>query len=68
MEALTHLERTADHCSSIAVMMLARDDESILNDHHEYLHQVHIGTDLDYKKQREARRQQYLVPLKEIQY
>ena len=68
MEALTHLERAADHCSSIAVMMLARDDESILHDHHEYLHQVHIGTDLDYKKQREARRQQYLVPLKEIQY
>ena len=25
MEALTHLERTADHCSSIGVMLLARD-------------------------------------------
>ena len=68
MEALTYLERAADHCSSIAVMMLARDDEAILHDHHEYLHRIHTGGDLDYKTQREARRQQYLVPLKEIQY
>ena len=66
MEALTHLERAADHCSSIAVMMLARTDESILHDHHEYLHQVHTGADQNYRTMREERRAQYLTPLMEI--
>ena len=68
MEALTHLERAADHCSSIAVMMLARYDDAILHNHHEYLHELHVGTDRDYRKQREQRREQYLLPLKEITY
>lgn len=68
MESLTHLERAADHCSSIAVMMLARTNEEILQNHHEYLHEIHSGTDRDYRKQRELRREQYLTPLKDIQY
>ena len=68
MEALTHLERAADHCSSIAVMMLARTDETILHDHHEYLHQVHTGADQNYRTMREQRRQQYLTPLDKIKY
>ncbi len=66
MEALTHLERAADHCSSIAVMMLARTDASILHDHHAYLHSLHNGTDKDYSVQREQRRIQYLQPLNNI--
>ncbi len=68
MEALTHLERAADHCSSIAVMMLARTDMSILHNHHEYLHEIHSGSDNDYRDQREQRREQYLLPLRDIQY
>lgn len=66
MEALTHLERAADHSSSIAVMMLARNNEDILNNHHEYLHEIHTGSDADYSIQRERRREQYLKPLKDI--
>lgn len=30
METLTYLERASDQCSSIAVMMLARNNENIL--------------------------------------
>ena len=67
MEALTHLERAADHCSSVAVMMLARTNQEILHDHHDYLRQVHEGGDEGYKSERNRRRQQYLAPLKEIQ-
>ena len=67
MEALTHLERTADHCSSIGVMMLAREDEKILHNHHKYLHEVHIGSDEGYRAACESRREQYLLPLKDIQ-
>ena len=67
MEALTHLERASDHCSSIAVMMLARNNEAILHDHHEYLRELHAGNDKDYRAERSRRREQYLTPLKEIQ-
>ena len=67
MEALTHLERTADHCSSIGVMMLARENEQILHNHHKYLHEVHAGADADYRAESQRRREQYLLPLKNIQ-
>lgn len=67
MESLTHLERVADHCSSIGVMMLAREDESILHNHHKYLKEVHSGSDAGYAAACQRRREQYLVPLKDIQ-
>ena len=67
MEALTYLERAADHCSSIGVMMLARDDEAILSNHHKFLNELHLGTDLSYREESDRRREQYLAPLKEIQ-
>ena len=67
MESMTHLERAADHCSSIAVMMLARNNDEILHDHHEYLRELHTGSDEDYRAERKRRREQYLKPLKEIQ-
>ena len=67
MEALTYFERASDQCSSIAVMMLARENQDILLNHHEYLHDVHASSDQDYRAQRESRREQYVTPLKEIQ-
>ena len=67
MEALTHLERVSDHCSSIAVMMLARNNESILQNHYDYLREIHSGNDVAYLSERERRREQYIKPLKEIQ-
>ena len=66
MEALTQLERTADHCSSIGVMMLARENEAIQDNHHKYLHEVHMGTDADYRAESDRRRAQYLMPLREM--
>ena len=67
MEALTHLERTSDHCSSIAVMMLARDNEEILHNHYAYLRELHTGNDTNYRNERNRRREQYIDPLKAIQ-
>ena len=63
MEALTHLERTSDHCSSIAVMMLARHNDAILHNHYEYLREVHEGGDETYRLERQRRRKQYITPL-----
>ena len=66
MEALTHLERASDQCSSIAVQMLARTNEDILHNHYEYLREIHEGKDSGYKAEKSRRREQYLKPLKEI--
>ena len=67
MEALTYLERASDHCSSIAVMMLARTNENIMHNHYEYLRELHSGNDEGYRNERIRRREQYLAPLKNIQ-
>ncbi len=67
METLTHLERVSDHCSSIAVVMLARNNETILMNHYDYLREIHAGNDVAYLSERERRREQYIKPLREIQ-
>ncbi len=67
METLTHLERVADHCSAIAVNMLARTNEAILQNHYDYLREVHRGNDKGYRAERNRRRDQYIKPLKDLQ-
>ena len=67
METLTHLERASDHCSAIAVMMLARNNEDILHNHYDYLREIHAGNDEAYRSERNRRREQYIKPLKEVQ-
>ena len=66
MEALTYLERASDQCSSIAVMMMARENEAILQNHYDYLREIHSGNDAAYAAEKDRRRQQYINPLKEI--
>lgn len=67
IDALNHLERTSDHCSAIGVMMLARNNEEILQNHHDYLHKIHQGNDESYQAEKNRRREQYIKPLNEIQ-
>ena len=66
METLTYMERASDQCSSIAVMMMARDNEAILHNHYDYLREIHAGNDAAYAAEKERRRQQYIQPLNEI--
>ena len=66
MEALTYFERASDQCSSIAVMMLARHNEQILQNHYEYLREIHAGNDVAYLAEKDRRREQYIKPLKQI--
>ena len=67
MDVLTYLERASDQCSSIAVSMLARTNDQIMENHHDYLREIHMSNDVSYQAERERRREQYLKPLKEIQ-
>ena len=68
MDSLTHLERAADQCSSIAMLLLGRHNDAILKNHHQYLHDLHSSTDQSYLAEQENRKQQYLAPLENIQY
>ena len=67
MEMLTYMERASDQCSSIAVMMLARNNEAIKHNHYDYLRELHAGNDAAYRAEQDRRREQYIQPLKEIQ-
>ena len=67
METLTYMERASDQCSSIAVMMLARNNEDIKHNHYDYLREIHAGNDEAYKAERDRRREQYITALKAIQ-
>ena len=68
MESLTYFERAADQCSSIAVMMLARSNRAILQNHYDYLREVHAGNDAAYNAEKNRRREQYITPLKQIKF
>ena len=67
METLTYMERASDQCSSIAVMMMARNNDEIMKNHNEYLREIHAGNDAAYCAEMDRRRQQYLVPLQKLQ-
>ncbi len=67
MEVLTYLERASDQCSSIAVMMLARNNQAILQNHYDYLKEIHAGNDESYRAELARRREQYITPLEQIQ-
>ena len=67
METLTYMERASDQCSSIAVMMMARNNEAILHNHYDYLKEIHAGNDAAYNAEKDRRREQYITPLKAIQ-
>ena len=67
IDTLTYLERAADQCSSIAMLMLGRSGEEIMKNHHRYLQELHASGDSSYLAEQEMRRQQYLVPLEQIE-
>lgn len=60
LEILTNLERAADHCSNIALLMLAREDKRIRSGHHAYIQALHADGGDEYKAELKARREQYL--------
>ncbi len=68
MDALTHLERAADQCSSIAMLLLAKKNDAIMKNHHQYLQELHSSTDQSYLAEQANRRAQYLVPLEQIEF
>ena len=65
-DLLTHLERTADQCSSIAMMLMSKRNEEILKAHHHYIHELHATADQSYLAEDKMRRAQFLTPLENV--
>jgi len=67
LDALTHLERAADQCSSIAMLIMSKSNEDIMKNHHQYIQALHATTDQSYLTEQKMRRAQYLNVLEAIQ-
>lgn len=67
VEALTNLERVADQCSNIALLILSESDKAILGNHHAYIRELHKGGDELYNSEVAMRRAQYLDRVKPMQ-
>ncbi len=66
MDMLTYFERTADQCSSIAMLMLGKNNEEIMKNHHLYLQELHASGDQSYLAEQENRKEQYLIQLQNV--
>ena len=66
MDVLTYIERAADQCSSIAVLLLGLNNVEIMRDHHGYLTRLHASGDRSYQAEHANRYEQYMVPLENM--
>ena len=67
MDALTHLERVADQCSNLAMLVMGRKNQEILKENHRYLQELHEGDDQSYRAEHKMRRAQYLAALDSVE-
>ena len=67
IELLTNLERIADQCSNVALLILSMEDRSILGNHHGYVHQLHRGGDVTYDTELARQKANYLERLDNIE-
>lgn len=68
MDMLTYFERTADQCSNIALLLLGKNNEEIMKNHHLYLQELHKSGNQDYIAEQENRKKQYLTQLEKLQF
>ena len=59
LELLTHLERISDHCSNIAVYVIRYHRQLDTLDRHEYLKQMHEGSNNEYSRVFEMYNEKY---------
>ncbi len=69
MDALTHLERAADQCSNIALLIIGKNNDKVMDNYHNYIQELHNTTsDQSYLAELRNRKEQYLVPLENVQF
>ncbi|MBR1990566.1 MAG: Na/Pi cotransporter family protein [Firmicutes bacterium] len=66
IDVLTNLERVADQCSNIALLIMSHDDHSMIGNYHNYLKELHKGGEASYDAEIARRREQYITRLNDI--
>ncbi len=65
LDILVNIERIADQCSNIGVYILSQFDNTIMNNHHDYIHRLHQGIDPEFNRQYQDTREKYFSRLKD---
>ncbi len=68
MDMLTYFERTADQCSSIAMLILGKKNDAIMKNHHLYLQELHASGDQSYLAEQAMRKEQFIARLEQITF
>lgn len=66
IDVLIHLERTADQCSNIGLLVLGKHNAAIMNNLHNYLRDLRASGDKTYIAERKNREEQYLIPIENL--
>ena len=66
IDLITNLERVADQCSNVALLIMSYDDSSIIGNYHGYIKELHKGGEVNYDAELAKRKEQYLDRLYKI--
>lgn len=66
IDLITNLERVADQCSNVALLIMSHKDSSIIGNYHGYIKELHKGGEVTYDAELAKRKEQYLKRLNDI--
>ena len=67
LDALVNIERISDQCSNLGVYTLSQSDNSIMSNHHEYIHKLHMGQDETFNRKYSEAHEKYFGELAAIE-
>ena len=60
VDALTNIERISDQCSNVAIYTIGMRDTAIMHNRHEYIQELHEGSDEFYNQEYSRQRKLYM--------
>ena len=66
LDILVNVERIADQCSNVGVFTLSMSDKHIMDNHHDYIHELHQGKDPVFNRAYQETHDKYFGELKRI--
>ena len=66
LDILVNVERIADQCSNVGVFTLSMSDKHIMNNHHDFIHELHQGKDPVFNRAYQETHDKYFGELKRI--
>ena len=67
LDILVNVERVGDQCSNLGVYILSQYDSSIMNNHHDYIQQLHQGKNEEFNRHYQQLHEKYFGQLARIE-